>query len=187
MCVKPQNLFALSLLLASLLSPGLVSADDYVGEEVVITVDSTNLRFSPSEVTIQEGDSVRFFWSGQLLPHNAVAEDGTFDSGDPSREVDYTFVFELGTNGTYEFVCEPHESAGMVGTINVEPAPVANESDIVQDGDQLDSEEIQDDSSSIHLDAIYLVILLIIVYFVGRSRGGTNLGYSNQENTDQEE
>ena len=171
----------------SILPPGLVSADDYDGEVVVITVDSTNLRFSPSEVTIQEGDSIRFFWSGQLLPHNAVAEDGTFDSGDPSRDVDYTFVFELGANGTYEFVCEPHESAGMVGTITVDPAPVANESDIVQDEGQLDSEEIQGDSSSIHLDAIYIVILLIIVYFVGRSRGGKNLGISNRNTTDQEE
>ena len=185
--MKPLNVIVFGILMMSILSSELVSADDYDGEVVVITVDSTNLRFSPSEVTIQEGDSVRFFWSGQLLPHNAVAEDGTFDSGDPSREVDYTFVFELGTNGTYEFVCEPHESAGMVGTITVEPTPVANESDIVQDDGQLDSEDIQDDSSSIHLDAIYLVILLIIVYFVGRSRGGINLGYSNQENTDQEE
>lgn len=185
--MKPLNVIVFGILMMSILSSELVSADDYDGEVVVITVDSTNLRFSPSEVTIQEGDSVRFFWSGQLLPHNAVAEDGTFDSGDPSREVDYTFVFELGTNGTYEFVCEPHESAGMVGTITVEPAPIANESDIVLDEGQLDSEEIQDDSSSIHLDAIYLVILLIVVYFVGRSRGGTNLGYSNQENTDQEE
>ena len=38
-----------------------------LGEEVIITVDSTNLQFSPSEVTITEGDTVRFFWQGQLL------------------------------------------------------------------------------------------------------------------------
>ena len=45
-------------------------------EEVIITVDSTNLRFSPSEVTITEGDTVRFFWQGQLLAHNAVENNG---------------------------------------------------------------------------------------------------------------
>jgi len=183
--MKALNAIVLSILLLSFVSTNLVSAD--VSEETVITVDSTNLRFSPSDVTIQEGDSVRFFWSGELLPHNAVAEDGTFDSGDPAREVDYTFMFDLGTNGTYEFVCEPHESAGMVGTITVEPAPVLNESDNVENESPLDSEEIQGDSSSIHFDAIYLVILLIIVYFVGRSRGGKNLDLSNQDNTDQEE
>lgn len=96
------------------------------GDETIITVDSTNLRFSPSSVTITEGDTVRFFWSGQALPHNAVERDGVFDSGDPQRDVDYAFTFELGTNGTYEFVCEPHESVGMIGQIVVEPAPPTN-------------------------------------------------------------
>ena len=36
-------------------------------QAVIITVDSTNLRFSPSSVTVVEGDTVRFFWSGQAL------------------------------------------------------------------------------------------------------------------------
>ena len=85
-----------------------------------ITVDSTNLRFSPSDVTISEGETVRFLWSGELLPHNAVESEGVFDSGEPSRNVDYIFTFEIGMNGTYEYVCEPHEDMGMVGTIVVE-------------------------------------------------------------------
>ena len=92
-------------------------------ETVVISVDSTNLRFSPSSATNTEGDTVRFFWSGQALPHNAVESNGVFDSGEPAREVDYSFTFERGMAGTYEFVCEPHASAGMVGQITVEPAP----------------------------------------------------------------
>ena len=70
-----------------------------------ITVDSTNLRFSPSDVTISEGETVRFLWSGELLPHNAVESEGVFDSGEPSRNVDYIFTFEIGMNGTYEYVC----------------------------------------------------------------------------------
>ncbi len=103
-----------------------------------ITVDSTNLRFSPPDVTISEGDTVRFLWSGELLPHNAVESEGVFDSGEPSRNVDYIFTFELGMNGTYEYVCEPHEDMGMVGTIVVEatnnteeeiPEPVEEETD----------------------------------------------------------
>lgn len=90
-------------------------------EEVIITVDSTNLRFSPSEISIMEGDTVRFFWQGQLLAHNAVERNGVFDSGEPERDVDYSFKFEIGMNGTYEFVCEPHESANMIGQIIVSP------------------------------------------------------------------
>ena len=112
--------FTLVLLL---LSTGHAAAEN-ASTDVVITVDSTNLRFNPSEVTLQEGQAVRFVWGGQALPHNAVAKDGLFDSGDPSRDVDYRFVFENGTAGDYVFVCEPHESVGMVGTITVEPAPV---------------------------------------------------------------
>ena len=96
-------------------------------ETVIISVDSTNLRFTPSEVTITEGDEVRFFWSGQALPHNAVADNGYFSTGDPEREVDHTVEFPVGTNGTYDFVCEPHESMGMVGTITVEAAPPVEE------------------------------------------------------------
>jgi len=98
-----------------------VAAED---SDVIVTVDSTNLRFNPSEVTVTEGQAVRFMWAGQALPHNAVADDGLFDSGEPARDVDYRFVFEPGTAGTHTFVCEPHASAGMVGTVIVEAAPV---------------------------------------------------------------
>jgi plastocyanin len=111
---------ALLFLLTSLSS---ASAELTVQSDVIVTVDSTNLRFSPSEVTVQEGQAVRFVWSGQALPHNAVADDGLFDSGEPERDVDYRFVFEIGTAGEHRFVCEPHESAGMIGNIIVEAAP----------------------------------------------------------------
>jgi plastocyanin len=91
-------------------------------ETTVVTVDSTSLRFSPSSVTVTEGDTVRFFWSGQALAHNAVEENGVFDTGEPQRAVDVSFTFERGMNGTYTYVCEPHEAVGMVGQIVVEPA-----------------------------------------------------------------
>ncbi|MCH1422756.1 MAG: plastocyanin/azurin family copper-binding protein [Candidatus Poseidoniaceae archaeon] len=100
-----------------------VSAEQSSQSDVIVTVDSTNFRFSPSDVTVQEGQAVRFVWSGQALGHNAVANDGLFDSGEPERDVDYRFVFENGTVGVHTFVCEPHESMGMVGTVTVEAAP----------------------------------------------------------------
>lgn len=99
----------------------MVAADT---SDVIVTVDSSSLRFNPSEVTVTEGQAVRFMWAGQALPHNAVADDGLFDSGEPERDVDYRFVFEPGTAGTHSFVCEPHASVGMVGTVIVEAAPV---------------------------------------------------------------
>ena len=121
--VSTDMKYVIFTLLLLLLSSGHAAAEN-ASTDVVITVDSTNLRFNPSEVTLQEGQAVRFVWGGQVLPHNAVAKDGLFDSGDPSRDVDYRFVFENGTAGDYVFVCEPHESLGRVGTITVEPAPL---------------------------------------------------------------
>ena len=105
-----------------------------------ITVDSTNLRFSPSDVTISEGETVRFLWSGELLPHNAVESEGVFDSGEPSRNVDYIFTFEIGMNGTYEYVCEPHEDMGMVGTIVVEALNTTEEEEPEEIQEQADEE-----------------------------------------------
>ena len=102
-----------------------VASADNNSTDTIITVDSTNLRFSPSSVTITEGDAVRFFWDGQLLPHNAVEENETFDSGDTKSDEDYRFVFLPGLNGTFEYYCEPHRSLGMVGQIIVTPLPPA--------------------------------------------------------------
>jgi len=100
------------------------SLENDTGEVFVVTVDGTNLRFSPDTITLKEGDTVNFFWENQLLAHNAVEEDGLFDSGDPERNVDYSYTFNVGENGTYQYVCEPHASVGMVGTIIVQPLPV---------------------------------------------------------------
>ena len=100
------------------------SLENDSGEVFVVTVDGTNLRFSPDTITLKEGDTVNFFWENQLLPHNAVEENGLFDSGDPERNVDYSYTFNVGENGTYQYECEPHADLGMVGTIIVQPLPI---------------------------------------------------------------
>ena len=141
-------------------------------EEVVVTVDSTNLRFSPSSVTITEGDSVRFFWRGELLAHNAVAEDGLFDSGDTSRNVDYTFTFEAGTNGTHQYVCEPHESVGMVGTVIVEPMQEPVSPEPVNDtSDPAPSESGESWIPFFGLEIVVLVMVAALIFQLGRAQG----------------
>ena len=126
---KRGIVFLASILLFSLGSAlaedsQIIDPNESEGETFVVTVDSTNLRFSPDSITLNEGDTVRFFWDGQLLAHNAVENNGLFDSGDPETSVDYSYTFAIGENGTYEYVCEPHEAFGMVGTIVVNPLPV---------------------------------------------------------------
>ena len=70
-------------------------------------------------MTINEGDTLRFVWGGQALPHNSVEENGVFDSGDPERTVDFEHVFDYDSSGTYSFFCEPHEAVGMTGSVTV--------------------------------------------------------------------
>ena len=103
-----------------LLLQGNITFEEEQETEVhVVTVDSTNLRFTPSTLTINEGDTLRFVWGGQALPHNSVEENGVFDSGDPERAVDYGHVFDYDSAGTYSFFCEPHEAVGMTGSVTV--------------------------------------------------------------------
>ena len=90
------------------------------GEIKVITVDSTNLRFNPSTISLNEGDSVRFVWGGQALPHNTVEANEVFDSGEPARDVNYEFFFDYESAGVYDYVCEPHAAVGMQGEITVQ-------------------------------------------------------------------
>ena len=58
----------IAIFVLAVLTTGTIEEHDVTQEEVVVTVDSTNLRFSPQSVTVTEGDSVRFFWSGELFP-----------------------------------------------------------------------------------------------------------------------
>ena len=181
--VSVRILVGTLILLSSILVGTIESAQN---DDVVITVDSTNLQFSPSEVTITEGQAVRFFWSGELLEHNAVSTDGIFDSGSPSRNVDFRFVFDYGTNGTYDFVCEPHELVGMIGTITVEPG----------EGPGLESEEPENSSAETNsekfqltffgLELIMLSFLAFMIYQVGkaRERGLPIFIRSQEENQD---
>lgn len=157
------------LILSALISPGEIELPPQDIEEesevVVVTVDSTNLRFSPSTVTISEGDTVRFFWSGQALPHNAVENSELFDSGEPNRAVDYSFTFEGGLNGSFEYVCEPHEAVGMVGTIIVEQSsqtePENNESN-----NKTSTMNQDTNAESGVLNVIYILIAIIFLFSI---------------------
>lgn len=181
--VSVRILVGTLILLSSILVGTIESAQN---DDVVITVDSTNLQFSPSEVTITEGQAVRFFWSGELLEHNAVSTDGIFDSGSPSRNVDFRFVFDYGTNGTYDFVCEPHELVGMIGTITVEPGeePELEPEEPENSSAETKSEKFQ--LTFFGLELIMLSFLAFMIYQVGkaRERGLPIFIRSQEENQD---
>lgn len=84
-----------------------------------VTVDVDNNLFSPSVVTIQVGDTVE--WVNNSGSHNVVANDGSFNSGEPSFGWTYRRTFT--TPGTVFYYCAPHVIFGMRGEIRVVAAP----------------------------------------------------------------
>ena len=156
-----RAVFVLSAMFLAL--SGNIGLEQVEPQQHTIIVDSNNLRFNPESITINEGDSVNFLWSGELLPHNSVEENGVFDSGDAERDVDYTYTFDFDQAGTYDFFCEPHQSVGMKGVITV-----LDVNEVIEtSSNQGDGE----DNDWFNLWYLILVILLIIVVVRTRISG----------------
>ena len=87
--------------------------------EVKLGTDGGMLAFEPSTLTISAGDTVKFV-NNKLAPHNAV-----FDGHEELSHPDLAFApgesweKTFSDPGTYEFYCEPHRGAGMVGKVVV--------------------------------------------------------------------
>jgi plastocyanin len=141
------------------------------GEEHTVTVDGfgSNIRFVPETLTINEGDSVRFLWSGQLLPHNAIEVNELFKSGEAMRNVDYTYNFTYNQSGVYEFYCEPHRDLGMLGEITVLDVEQSN----LSTGDDLETktdEVVSQKDSKINFYVLSVVGLVVLVFLYYRTR-----------------
>ena len=177
---------AFAMMVASAVFSGSIYRE-YEGETKVVTVDSTNLRFSPDTITLMEGDSVRFFWSGELLPHNAVEDSGLFDTGEPSTEVDYTYTFLFGENGTYEYVCEPHEDLGMIGTIIVQPNPELLQNTSAEPDDGNEELQTQSDGFQIpHVELVVVIGVLLLIYQGVRVRSFGDIKLQKDDDEQQE-
>ena len=160
--------------------------NDSEGETYTVTVDGTNLRFTPDTVTLIEGDTIQFFWENQLLPHNAVERGGLFDSGEPARNVNYTYTFNVGENGTYEYVCEPHESVGMIGTIIVEtkPVPEPEPEEPVEEEDDASAMSVGSGKISGFLFAPWFIGVIVLVGFISTRTDQFQLGLILEEEID---
>jgi plastocyanin len=79
--------------------------------------------FQPANLTITEGDSVRWFNQGSAQ-HTATSGvgcsgDGIWNSGILNHSQDFIFVFSAA--GTYPYFCILHCGVGMTGSITVDP------------------------------------------------------------------
>ena len=155
------------LVFAITMSGDIVLLQDDSGEVHTVTVDGfgSNLRFVPDTLTINEGDSVQFLWSSQLLPHNAIEQNEVFNSGDAMRNVDYTYTFNYNQSGVYEFYCEPHRDLGMLGEITVVDVQESNMT--TEDDLETNSQEVVNENNFVMNQNVMLILglfLLILVY-----------------------
>jgi len=100
---------------------------------------TTDFAFDPEAVTVAAGGTVTWT-NGSGVGHTVTAygdripdagsyfASGGFDSERAARQQlaaglvgpDGTYEHTFETVGTYEYVCLPHESSGMTGTVTVE-------------------------------------------------------------------
>jgi len=110
-------------LAAPVLIPGRLSAQATVHNIEMLNVDPENRRntmvFSPPVLRVQPGDTVRFVATDR--GHNALSIDGmTPDGAEPFEgRMNEEFEVTLTVEGTYGYVCQPHQTMGMMGFILV--------------------------------------------------------------------
>ena len=87
--------------------------------------------FEPSELSINVGETVCWQWEDAVDVHNVLEIAAKFDedmnledakigfySGDSANTVDFRHTFSE-DNQTHYYVCEPHATMGMAGTVTV--------------------------------------------------------------------
>lgn len=99
------------------------AAADAGGSTAATTVSVKSNVFSPKEVTIKAGQTVRWVWGGGT--HNVVSgssctPDAKFSSGKTTGVVGTVFEFTFDKPGTYPYYCDPHCDIGMTGTVLVQ-------------------------------------------------------------------
>ena len=92
---------------------------------VDVQVGGGSASFGPSDVTIEAGDTVRWYWDSPTT-HSVTSgtpngvQDGLFDSG--IQPTPYEFFFTFQNPGTYPYFCRPHRAMGMTGVVRVNPS-----------------------------------------------------------------
>ena len=93
--------------------PPVVASDD--SADAAVTVRVIDNAFEPAEITISEGEAVRWVFEGPSSEHDVVAGDGSFVS-ELMAEGSYTHVFDEA--GDFDYLCSIHPE--MRGLITVE-------------------------------------------------------------------
>lgn len=77
------------------------------------------LAFDPASVHVDNGATVQWKWTGKGAGHSVVAEDGTFNSGNPVQTTGIAFEYTFNEDGIYHYYCVVHKGQGMKGAVVV--------------------------------------------------------------------
>lgn len=84
----------------------------------VVEVTMTNYAFTPSDLTIEPGTTVR--WVNETSMFHTITPDGHSEWSEGSvNTMGETFTYTFGTEGSFPYYCSPHQSLGMVGSVTV--------------------------------------------------------------------
>lgn len=120
---RRRVLQATGVALASALA-GCGGGGDGGGSDADVTVEvgpGAQFEFEPETAEIAVGETVEWTWESNN--HTVTPEsipDGATWEGEPERfDTGHTYSHTFETPGTYEYYCEPHRGAGMVGSVVV--------------------------------------------------------------------
>lgn len=98
-------------------------------------VTVANFAFTPQDITITDGDTVRWIWVGGIHTATSGADcvaDGLFSGSLNSTNPVYEFTFN-GQLGDIPYFCIPHCALDMVGMVTVQSSTTAVEEGGVED------------------------------------------------------
>ncbi|MFO8173283.1 MAG: plastocyanin/azurin family copper-binding protein [Gemmatimonadota bacterium] len=89
------------------------------GSQVVEIMLTSSFTFSPSQVNISPGTTVRWVNQADIF-HTITPDEHDEWSRTTMNQAGQTFEHTFQTAGTFPYFCEPHLSQGMTGTITVQ-------------------------------------------------------------------
>eukprot|EP01026_Neomeris_dumetosa_P019338 TRINITY_DN177_c1_g1_i4.p2 TRINITY_DN177_c1_g1~~TRINITY_DN177_c1_g1_i4.p2 ORF type:complete len:156 (-),score=24.15 TRINITY_DN177_c1_g1_i4:125-592(-) len=96
--------------------------------DIKMGADDGSLVFVPAKASVKSGETITWI-NNKGFPHNIIFDEDEVPSGvdaDAISQEEYlnapgeTHVVKLTTAGTYNYYCQPHQGAGMAGSITVE-------------------------------------------------------------------
>lgn len=90
--------------------------------EKTFTIDGSNFKFNPSEITVKKGDTVKVIFKNSGGTHNFMIDEFNVSSQTISSGQTEEVSFVANKAGTFEYYCSvgTHRQQGMVGKLVVE-------------------------------------------------------------------